>query len=104
MADNNEITDESYHEDYLNLAVIMCKMLTGIMDITTNNIQNISLYNISNEAKQLVVDNILVKKYQKIKTSSFFKTINWTKLEKGLLTPPFKPDIVNIINFYYYII
>jgi hypothetical protein len=56
-------------------------MLTGNMNIKKNDIQDTSSFNISNEAKQLI-DNILAKKYQEIKKKSFFKTINWIKLEK----------------------
>jgi hypothetical protein len=69
-------------------------MLTGNMNITKNDIQDTSSFNISNEAKQLI-DDILTKKYQEIKNKSFFKTINWTKLEKCQIKPPFKPEIVN---------
>jgi hypothetical protein len=69
-------------------------MLTGDMNLSKNDLQNIQSFNLSNEAKQLI-ENILAKNYQNIKNDSFFQTINWTKLENGLLTPPFKPDIVN---------
>jgi hypothetical protein len=69
-------------------------MLTGNMNLSKNDIQNTQSLNISNEAKQLI-EKILAKNYKNIKNDSFFKTINWTKLQNGLLTPPFKPDIVN---------
>jgi hypothetical protein len=92
--DNTIITDQSYDDDYFNLAVIICQMLTGDMNLSKNDLQNIQSFNLSIEAKQLI-ENILAKNYQNIKNDSFFQTINWTKLENGLLTPPFKPDIVN---------
>jgi hypothetical protein len=79
----------------LDLGVIICQMLTGNMNITKNDFQDTSLFNISKEAKQLI-NNILAKKYQEIKKKSFFKTINWIKLEKCQIKPPFKPEIVNI--------
>lgn len=28
-----------------------------------------------------------------VKTHSFFKTINWKRLEAGILQPPFVPDV-----------
>ena len=100
--DNTIITNQSYDEDYLSLAIIICQMLTGNMSITTkNDLKEISSFDICNEAKQLVVNNILAKKYQDIKKSSLFWTIDWIKLEKGRLTPPFKPEIVNRILFYF---
>ena len=79
----------------MDLGVIICQMLTGNMNITKNDIQDTSSFNISKEAKQLI-NNILSKKYQEIKKKSFFKTINWIKLGKCQIKPPFKPEIVNI--------
>ena len=69
-------------------------MLTGNMNLSKNDMKNTQSLNISNEAKQLI-EKILAKNYKNIKNDLFFKTINWTKLENGLLTTPFKPDIVN---------
>ncbi len=85
----------------MDLVVIICQMLTGNMNIKKNDIQDTSSFNISNEAKQLI-DNILAKKYQEIKKKSFFKTINWIKLEKCQVEPPFKPEIVNMYQFIIY--
>ena len=37
---------------------------------------------------------------QDIRQHSFFKGLEWDKLENGELIPPFKPDVITILFFY----
>ena len=105
-----------YSVDYWSLGIIIFKMLTGsfpfktIEKVTNNHIDDHPKWKSlkSIELKQLVKSLLekdqfkrlgSLKNAKKIKQDPFFATINWDKLERGQLEPPFKPIVVKFFIF-----
>ena len=105
-----------HSDNFWALGISVYKMISGHFPFLNSestlygDIPDLEEMNISQQAKEYV--KCLLNKNQgerlgsrkntnKVKKHSFFKQINWEKLEKHEIKPPFEPVVVRILKFNY---
>ena len=108
-----------FSADYWNLGCVIYEMLIGnspfydksipemLSKIVEDSVEFPTTMEISKQAKALILA-LLEKNPQKrikaeeLKKSLFFKEIDWSKLEKKMLKPPFVPEVENVMDLKYF--
>ena len=84
----------SYSTDYYALGYLVLKMLVGF-EYSENTTISKEAHELIKELRVANPDERLGSNNKSLKDHSFFKSIDWKKLENGELEPPFKPIVVN---------
>jgi len=110
---NNEC---EYSADYWGLGLLNYQMVTGNLpfsdaeSIKNKEFPSLDKYPISPESKEFISNLLEKDKYKRLgsirnpnkaRDHSFFKKLDWEKLEKGELEAPFIPTVV-ISSIYFY--
>ena len=105
-----------YSADYWGLGLLIYQMTTGILpfsdeeSIVNNEFPSLDKFHISSECKEFIANLLEKDKYKRLgsrknpnkaRNHSFFREIDWEKLEKAEIKAPFIPNLVVILFIYF---